>query len=412
MRYLKTFSLFENENATPFWSGYEAIPEWKLLSLMGWKANPGKSVVVYHEEHPTFTLTAGGYVRDYFGSRTGGGGENIQEMFAYLINRFKKKDLLKIKETDLNLLFLENPRLIDFLWDMPQLKSNIISATGISDPKGEALAKTGLTTAQIRYLNSGVKKEKASWTFNEVTGKVDIEGSFISPSSKSGFRGIKFGVVTGYFSCIDNSLASLEGAPDEIGGYFDCANNNLLKLEGMPGNIGGGVDVRYNKLESLEGSPRKIKGNFAFGSNPLKNLKGGPEEVRGRFEGSWYGGEYEMESLEGAPKIIEDGFDVNGVMVAEWSLEGIMNRLDEMIGWQKEDPDEYYARKIVLLMTILDPIVLSKKYPDWFKKMVEDPKIISRISKQWATKAYEIIGENPDIIDTYKKIGGYGFFDI
>jgi hypothetical protein len=40
--------------------------------------------------------------------------------------------------------------------------------------------------------------------------------------------------VGGDFSCSNNQLTSLEGAPQSVGEYFSCANNQLTSLEGAP----------------------------------------------------------------------------------------------------------------------------------------------------------------------------------
>ena len=45
--------------------------------------------------------------------------------------------------------------------------------------------------------------------------------------------------VTGYFTCYDNDLTSLKGAPETVGGGFDCCYNDLTSLEGIPKTIGG-----------------------------------------------------------------------------------------------------------------------------------------------------------------------------
>ena len=38
----------------------------------------------------------------------------------------------------------------------------------------------------------------------------------------------------GSFSCSNNQLTSLAGAPESVGGYFDCYNNQLTSLAGAP----------------------------------------------------------------------------------------------------------------------------------------------------------------------------------
>ncbi len=106
-----------------------------------------------------------------------------------------------------------------------------------------------LNKKQIGFLN---KCTKGKWTLNEETGLVDIEGDFncsrVYGESLTDFKGVKFGVVTGDFRCSNNSLTSLEGAPQEVGGDFIC---------------------RINKITSLVGAPRKIGRDFYCENNPI-----------------------------------------------------------------------------------------------------------------------------------------------
>ena len=87
------------------------------------------------------------------------------------------------------------------------------------------------------------------------------------------------------FNCCDcKNLKSLEGAPEEVKGDFYCSNcKNLKSLEGAPEAVGGSFDCTgCDKLTSLEGSPKKIGGSFDCSNcENLKSLKGAPEEVGG-----------------------------------------------------------------------------------------------------------------------------------
>ena len=57
------------------------------------------------------------------------------------------------------------------------------------------------------------------------------------------------------FSCFNNNLTSLEGAPSVVKGNFSCFNNNLTSLEGAPSAVKGDFYCSYNNLTSLEGAP-------------------------------------------------------------------------------------------------------------------------------------------------------------
>ena len=115
---------------------------------------------------------------------------------------------------------------------------------------------------------------------------------------------IRFGKVYGIFSCYNNQLkdlrgapeyvsksfwcghnelTSLEGAPIYVNGTFLCSDNHLRDLKGAPAYVGGHFDCSYNKLISLEGVPKSISGVFRCNNNQLRDLKEAPEYVGGDF---------------------------------------------------------------------------------------------------------------------------------
>ena len=69
-------------------------------------------------------------------------------------------------------------------------------------------------------------------------------------------------IVKGEFYCTNNSLTSLEGAPEKVGGSFYCYNNSLTSLEGAPKKVGRDFYCDHNSLTSLEGLPKEIGGNL------------------------------------------------------------------------------------------------------------------------------------------------------
>ena len=78
----------------------------------------------------------------------------------------------------------------------------------------------------------------------------------------------------GHFSCRDNQLTSLEGAPASVGGYFFCSYNKLTSLKGAPASVGGDFGCHTNQLTSLEGAPASVGGYFNCGNNQLTSLEG------------------------------------------------------------------------------------------------------------------------------------------
>ena len=163
-------------------------------------------------------------------------------------------------------------------------------------------AKNGLTPEQEAFLN---KYTKGTWTLNPATGLVDVDGDFHCMWNRvEDFKGVKFGKVTGDFEYSENSLTSLEGAPQEVSGHFSCSGNLLTSLEGAPQNVGGDFDCSFNKLTSLEGAPQKVEGVFKCSHSNLTSLEGSPRKVVGDFDCS----SNFLTSLDGAPQEVGGDF--------------------------------------------------------------------------------------------------------
>ena len=104
-------------------------------------------------------------------------------------------------------------------------------------------------------------------------GTVDVDGNVdlgAEPSLLISKRlPIKFGKVSGNFSCSDNQLTSLDGSPTTVGGHFYCMSNKLITLEGGPKEVGGAFFCNNNQLISLEGCPSEF--NFIYCKwNPIE----------------------------------------------------------------------------------------------------------------------------------------------
>jgi len=83
--------------------------------------------------------------------------------------------------------------------------------------------------------------------------------------------------VEGNFRCIDNSLTSLEGAPEKVGGSFLCYYNSLTSLKGAPEKVGGDFYCSNNSLTSLEGAPKEVGRDFYCSNNTVNFTE---EQVR------------------------------------------------------------------------------------------------------------------------------------
>ena len=107
-------------------------------------------------------------------------------------------------------------------------------------------SSVALTPEQIEWLDSCTD---GTWQLNHRTGLVDVDGNFDCAEQGLGdFKGVRFGKVGGYFTCDDNQLTSLEGAPQEVGGNFYCDNNQLTSLEGAPREVGGNFFCEDNPV--------------------------------------------------------------------------------------------------------------------------------------------------------------------
>jgi hypothetical protein len=121
-----------------------------------------------------------------------------------------------------------------------------------------------LTDEQREFLD---KNTRGTWSVNS-EGLVDVEGGFYCYSQGlEDFLGIRFGKVSGNFSCRSNQLRTLEGSPREVVGGFSCAGNHLRTLEGSPRVVGEDFWCSRNPLISLQGAPEVIEGTFFFNDN-------------------------------------------------------------------------------------------------------------------------------------------------
>ena len=256
-----------------------------------------------------FKLTSNGYVRtkdDGYVYKTGNG---MPGMLDYLIKKFVKKAIDIIPTNDLDALMKAKPEMLNVLSELPKIKEKIITRIGISDPTEDSYIKHGLTTSVVNWLNRSMQATAGkigTWELNKTTGEIDIIGSFGSTAkSKSGFRDIKFGVVSGDFMIRNAGLTSLYGAPREIGGDFDCSFNQLTSLKGAPESIGKGFICYANQLTSLEGAPETVNGNFNCSGNQLTSLKEAPQSVAISFDCSGN----QLTSLEEAPQSVAISFN-------------------------------------------------------------------------------------------------------
>jgi hypothetical protein len=165
---------------------------------------------------------------------------------------------------------------------------------------------------------------KAKWSWNNITERIDVEGSvdFYQISSlvfSKTFKGYRFGKVTKGFKANWLGLTDLSIGPDFVGGDYYIEHNLLKSFKGGPLKVNGALNVSHNliesfegfpsvvkvlnawnnKLESLEGIP-KVRESINLDSNQLKTLKHSPEIVYGHFSCV----QNLLRSIEGGPKIV------------------------------------------------------------------------------------------------------------
>ena len=180
--------------------------------------------------------------------------------------------------------------------------------------EASASAPAALTKGQIKWLNSCTA---GSWKLNTSTGLIDVDGDFdCSSKSLTDLKGIKFGEVSGVFSCYNNRLTSLVGAPQSVGINFYCNNNRLTSLEGAPQSVVRDFSCSNNQLTSLEGAPQSVVRDFSCSNNQLTSLEGAPQTVGSYF----YCENNRLTSLVGAPQSVDGMFSCSNNQLT--SLEG------------------------------------------------------------------------------------------
>lgn len=115
------------------------------------------------------------------------------------------------------------------------------------------------------------KYDIKNYTINE-DGTVDVDGEVYLYANNLVKLPLKFGKVTGYFTCSNNHLTSLEGSPYWVGRYFDCSNNELTTLEDGPKTVIGSYYCQRNKLVNFKGWPEDFDGYLFISGNPVYKL--------------------------------------------------------------------------------------------------------------------------------------------
>jgi len=151
-----------------------------------------------------------------------------------------------------------------------------VTSYNLFESESEPIRKV-FTREQLSWLD---KCTENSWKYNPSTGLVDVDGDFYcSGQNLQDFKGVRFGTVGRGFSCKNNQLTTLEGAPQSVGGDFNCYNNQLTTLEGAPQSVGNSFNCDDNQLTTLVGAPQSVGGGFSCKNNQLTSLVGAPQTV-------------------------------------------------------------------------------------------------------------------------------------
>ena len=169
---------------------------------------------------------------------------------------------------------------------------------------------------------------KGSWSRNEKTGLIDINGDFSCQFADLyrilTERGeLKFGECTGDFSCNYLLLTTLKGSPKKVGS-FDCGSNLLTSLEFGPVEVLGEYYASSNRLASLYGAPEYVGGNFIVNYNKLVNLLDSPQKVLGYYICS----DNDLTSLEGIT-LGSRAIILNGNKVSKETLDSIYRNYEK-----------------------------------------------------------------------------------
>jgi len=203
--------------------------------------------------------------------------------------------------------------------------------------------QTELSPEQIEWLDKFTSR--GIWELNPQTGLVDIDGDFWVPRrSLTDFRGVRFGRVSGFFSCSDNSLTSLEGSPRSVGGGFSCADNRLTTLKGAPKTITRDFYCANNQLTSLEGAPQTVGGGFYCHGNQLTSLEGAPKTITRDFYCA--GNPVSETTLKAIFKLMRNGKTYQQALEEYWPNMGEEDRVlmyKEMPDLPQEDAGKYKA---------------------------------------------------------------------
>ena len=83
-----------------------------------------------------------------------------------------------------------------------------------------------------------------------------------------------------YFSCRDNGLTNIEGAPRKVFGTFACSRNKITSLKGGPLEVSEDYFCVMNKLTDLTGVAYYIADSFDCSKNKITSLQNVHKQIK------------------------------------------------------------------------------------------------------------------------------------
>lgn len=126
---------------------------------------------------------------------------------------------------------------------------------------------------QIEQLVKSHFEIRGDIIIDEHTGVVHVRG-YVRLKKSCDQLPVQFGKVSGNFSCSNQNLRTLQGAPTWVGGSFFCGYNLLNDLAHAPGHVGVDFTCEGNLLKDLQHMPEFVGQAFWCYDNPLLSLEG------------------------------------------------------------------------------------------------------------------------------------------
>jgi hypothetical protein len=155
--------------------------------------------------------------------------------------------------------------------------------------------------------------------------------------------------IGGTFDCSVNNLASLKGAPYDVGLHFHCYMNKLSTLEGGPGWVGGEFMCSDNRIVSLKDAPVYVGLNFYCDNNRLQSLAGAPHKVANIFNCK----NNPLKILEGGPVRFK-------TLSTDFGDFASGDPIPEHLRWSPENRERIFDETIIAATVLQDPMSVTK----------------------------------------------------